>query len=351
MEYSLLIAFLVLSIGFSFLCSILEAIILSVTPSYVALHEKKGTAFGERLAKLKKDIDRPLAAILSLNTISHTVGAAGVGAQAQIIWGQEALTLVSILLTLAILFLSEIIPKTLGANYWKTFAPFAVRALIILIFALYPLVIVCEWITKLLKKGEDSVLSREELTAMAELSEQSGGIAESESKIIGNLLGFEEIKVKDIMTPRIVVYAAEESDSIDSYYSEHDEIRFSRIPLYNEDIDNITGYFLKDHLLEALIKNRGENNLSTLKREIIGVPEMLPLPKLFERFLFEREQIALVVDEFGGMQGIVTLEDCVETLLGLEIMDELDNIDDMQEWARRQWEKRARRIGLDIEEL
>jgi CBS domain containing-hemolysin-like protein len=176
-------------------------------------------------------------------------------------------------------------------------------------------------------------------------------IVKNESKIIGNLLGFDEIKVKDIMTPRIVVYAAEESDSIDSYYSEHDEIRFSRIPLYDEEIDSITGYFLKDHLLEALIKKRGEEQLSTLKREIIGVPEMLPLPKLFERFLYEREQIALVVDEFGGMQGIVTLEDCVETLLGLEIMDELDNIDDMQEWARKQWEKRARRIGLDIGEL
>ena len=351
MEYSLLIAFLVLSIGFSFLCSILEAIILSVTPSYVAVHEKQGTVFGERLSKLKKDIDRPLAAILSLNTIAHTIGAAGVGAQAQIIWGQESLTIVSILLTLAILFLSEIIPKTLGANYWKTLAPFAVQGLIVLIFILYPLVIVCEWITGLLKKGNDSVLSREEITAMAELGEQSGAIAKNESKIIGNLLGFDEIKVKDIMTPRIVVYAAEESDSIDSYYSEHDEIRFSRIPLYDEEIDSITGYFLKDHLLEALIKKRGEEQLSTLKREIIGVPEMLPLPKLFERFLYEREQIALVVDEFGGMQGIVTLEDCVETLLGLEIMDELDNIDDMQEWARKQWEKRARRIGLDIEEL
>ncbi len=355
----LLILFFILSITFSFLCSIWEAVFLSITPSYVELQQKEGTRVGLLLKKFKENVDLPLSAILTLNTIAHTVGAMGVGMQAEKLFDADKLTwlgitlpfspeaLIGALMTLAILILSEIIPKTLGANYWKRLTPFTVNSLNILIYALYPLVWLSQIITKKLKKDKDrSVLSRAEFTAMAEIGEKEGIFKQEESKIIRNLLRFNTIKAEDIMTPRTVVKAASQDKSIEDFYTHNKNLRFSRIPIYQESKDQITGFVLKDEILSNIISGEGERPLSSIAREIMIVNEQMVLPDLFNKLMEKREHIALVVDEFGGMSGIVTMEDVIETLLGMEIVDELDNIEDMQALARKNWEKRARNLGL-----
>ena len=182
--------------------------------------------------------------------------------------------------------------------------------------------------------------------AMTEMAEQEGVFQESESKVIKNLLSFKEVRVKDIMTPRAVLKSADEEQTIQAFFDEHPMLRFSRIPIYEGNPDNITGYFLKDQLLEAIIKGSGEQPLKNIKRTILVTDRELPIPNLFEKLIDQREHIALVVDEYGSVSGLVTQEDMIETLLGLEIMDESDNIEDLQLLARKSWERRAKRLGL-----
>lgn len=355
----LLLVFFFTSIVFSFLCSIWEAVFLSIPPSFVEVQQKEGTRVGKLLKQFKENVDRPLSAILTLNTIAHTVGAIGVGIQAEKLFeGSEIMlfgvpfpfsseALIGALMTLAILILSEIIPKTLGANYWKGLTPFTVNSLNIIIYALYPLVWLSQFITKLLKKDKDrSVFSRAEFTAMAEIGEKEGIFKQDESKIIRNLLRFNTIQAKDIMTPRTVVKVAARETSISEFYEDNQDLRFSRIPIYTESKDNITGFVLKDEILSNIIKGNRDIPMHSISREIMIVNEQIALPDLFNKLMERREHIALVVDEFGGMAGIVTMEDVIETLLGMEIVDELDNIEDMQLLARRNWEKRARNLGL-----
>lgn len=346
----LLLFFLTISIVFSFLCSILEAVLLSVTPSFISIKEQEGDPLANDLKAFKEDIDRPLSAILTLNTIAHTVGAIGVGASATKVWPDNDLItgmVVPVVVTLAILILSELIPKTLGANSWKTLTGFTVKSLKVMMFALAPFIWMSQLITKGLKKEKDkSVLSRVDYLAMTQVGEQSGAIKKGESKIIQNLLKFESIQVSDTMTPRTVVISAPENMTIGEFHKKHPELRFSRIPVFKENADNITGYFLKDQLLLSLVNKKDDAPLSSIKREIITTNRNLPIPELFNLFMEKREHIAEVVDEYGTMSGIVTMEDVIETLLGLEIMDEFDNVKDMQQLARKNWEKRAKRIGL-----
>jgi CBS domain containing-hemolysin-like protein len=346
----LLILFFLVSIIFSFLCSIWEAALLSIPPSTVEVLHQKGTTSGLRLKRFKENIDRPLAAILTLNTIAHTVGAIGVGAQAAKVWdegGLMATLVVPIIMTLAILILSEIIPKTIGANSWKRLIPFTVNSVNFIIYALYPLVWLSQLITKAMKKDkEKSVLSRSDFTAMAEIGAREGVFHPGESKIIRNLLRFNTIRTKDVMTPRTVVIAADQDIPIIEFHEQNPNLRFSRIPIFESSKDNITGFFLKDDLLLEIIQQRGKAPLQQIRRDIMVVNEQMPIPELFNRLVEDREQIALVVDEFGGMAGLVTMEDVIETLLGLEIMDELDNIEDMQSLARKNWEKRAKSLGI-----
>jgi len=359
----LLIFFFLLSILFSFLCSVWEAVLLSITPSFVEVTYKEGTTTGKLLKDFKKDIDRPLSAILTLNTIAHTVGAIGVGAQAGKQFGDQDLVIggmalpfsveafVGAVMTLAILILSEIIPKTIGANNWKQLSGFTVRSLNIIIYALYPLVWFSQFITKILKKDkEKSVLSRADFSAMAEIGEKEGIFRSNESKIINNLLRLNTIRAKDIMTPRTVVKVANQDVTIQEFHERNQRLQFSRIPIYAESKDHINGFVLKDEILSNIIKENGQAPLKNIMREIHIVNEQMPLPDLFNRMMEKREHIALVVDEFGGMAGIVTMEDVIETLLGIEIVDEQDNIEDMQMLARRNWEKRAEVLGL-LEEL
>ncbi len=347
----LLFTYLALAIGVSFLCSILEAVLLSITPSFVAVMERQGSKSGKLLRGLKEDIDRPLSAILSLNTIAHTVGAAGVGAQAQVVFGNSYVSITSAILTLLILVFSEIIPKTLGATYWKKLAGFTARATKALIFITYPLVVLSQMITKMLSNEENEpTVSREEFSAMADLGFEEGVFEEGESNIFKNLIRFSSLRVKDIMTPRIVVVRFQEDTTVKELIEDEEELRFSRIPVFGETEEDITGYVLKNDLYLNLSKGFADKKLKEIKREVLIIPESTSLKKLFERLLEKQEHIAVVVDEYGGLSGVVTMEDVVETLLGMEIVDEADAIEDMQKLARQKWRERAKRLGIIIPE-
>ena len=353
---ALLLFYAFISIFFSFLCSILEAVLLSITPTFLNVKKKEGKAYASSLETLKKDVDKPLIAILTLNTIAHTVGAILVGVQAESldfdinIMGINIVGIVSAIMTLLILVLSEIIPKTIGATHWKKLANFTDKALKVLIFPLKwtGILWLLQLTTKLIggKGHHGSVLSREDFTVMTDIAEKEGVFQESESKVIRNMLNFKEVLAKHIMTPRTVIISANEKTKIDDFYTQHPELKFSRIPIYSETKDHITGYFLKDQMLESIVKGKGSEDLNSIKREILVIERNYPIPDLFETLIEKREHIALVVDEFGAPSGIVSQEDVIETLLGLEIMDESDQVADLQDLARKNWEKRAKRLGI-----
>ena len=354
----LLFGFFFASILFSFLCSILEAVLLSITPAYVGIQEQTDSHIAADLVRFKDDIDRPLAAILTLNTIAHTVGAIGVGSQAALIFGESMLEIAGVpiislealiagLMTLAILIFSEVIPKTIGANNWEALTPFTIASLKIMLVVLAPLVWTSQYITRHLKKDKDKpVLSRTDFLAMAKLGTESGVLEESEQTIIHNLLRFSKVLVKDVMTPRIVVNTASEEITVREFQNVNSNLPHSRIPVYREKNDNITGYVLRDDILLNLAETQDHIMLKALRRDIIVVHRTVPIPDLLDTFLIKKEHMALVVDEFGGMEGIVTMEDIIETLLGLEIVDESDNEADMQALARSNWERRAKRLGI-----
>ena len=363
----LLIFYAFISIFFSFLCSILEAVLLSITPTFINVKMKEGKSYATTLEALKKDVDQPLIAILTINTIAHTVGAILVGVQAKAayaeLYGSETSSIfgieftedvmvgvVSTIMTILILVASEIIPKTIGATYWKQLANFSTKALNIMVLGLKytcPL-----WLLRLFTKmvgggnHHGSVLSREDFHAMTDMAHEEGVFEKSESTIIKNLLKFDEVLVKDIMTPRAVMKIASDEKTIADFFEDNPKLRFSRIPVYTDKIDNITGFVLKDNVLEEMINKNGDIPLKEIKREILVTRRSTPIPTLFEIFIQKREAIALVVDEYGSVSGLVTMEDVIETLLGLEIMDESDNIADLQSLARKNWETRAKATGV-----
>ena len=342
---TLLIVYIALAIGVSFLCSIMEAVLLSVTPAYIGALETDSPTVAARLKTLKADIDRPLAAILTLNTVAHTIGAAGAGAEAAAYFGNAYVGLFSALLTLGILILSEIIPKTLGAVYWRSLAGPVARILRPLIWGLYPLVVLSQWITKLIARGKkEGDVSRDEVAALATIGEEQGVFGAQEARILRNLLRFNDLKAQDVMTPRTVLVSFPETTTVEEVASA--SLPFSRLPVYAENRDRITGFVLKDDVLAHVANDEHDTPLSALAREIMTVSGDLSLPRIFDRFLERREHIALVVGEYGGTQGIVTMEDVVETLLGLEIVDEADHTTDMQSLARERWRERAERLGL-----
>ena len=343
----LLILLLIGTLGFSFLCSILEAVILSVTPSYVVAITKRRPRTGHLLARFKRDAERPLAAILALNTIANTAGATGVGAQAQMLFGSTSVGIVSALLTLLVLFLSEIIPKTIGATYWRVLAPPATRITQWLIHGMLPFVWAGGLLRRVLQRGQRPArVSADELHAIADLGQQEGVVQDSESRVLRNVIRFGSLRVREIMTPRTVVVAFAEQTTVQEVITERQGLRFSRIPVYADNIDAVTGYVLKSDLLLSAAQGLSDRRLAELKRDISLVPDTQPLRDLFTRFLDRREHIAVLVDQYGGMAGIVTMEDVVESLLGSEIVDESDVAIDMQKLARRRWERRAREMGM-----
>ena len=346
---NLLILYAISTIALSFLCSILEAVLLSVNPTFLKIKISEGNKYAENLQKMKDNIDEPLIIILTLNTIAHTVGAILVGVQAKELYSSidnntyeifgtlmtEDLIvgIVSSIMTVLILLVSEIIPKTLGATYWHKLVRFTSIFLnsIIPLFKYSGVLFVLQFFTKLISKtNKNNVFSREDFSTMAEIAEEEGVIEESESDIIKNMVKFKDVKIRNIMTPFSVMKTASEDESIKDFYDKNPKLSFSRIPVFFEKMDNITGYVLKDTILEQIVKNDGDSNLSSIKRKPIFSNYESPIPLIFDKLIREREHISMVIDEHGTVRGLVTMEDIIETLLGREIMDETDTVIDMQ---------------------
>lgn len=346
----LLIFFVLLAIGVSFVCSLAESVLLSMTPSFIADVEESNPKKASMLRGLKIDnIDQSLAAILTLNTVAHTLGSIGAGAQATIVFGSAWFGLFSAIMTLAILFLSEIIPKTLGTVYWRQLSgmvAYFVRGIIML---LYPLIWISERLTKLLVRGKKTqTFSRREFAALASIGEESGQIDPLESRIIRNLLAFGAIKVEDIMTPRSVMLAFEQTKTVAEVLADRPKLTFSRLPIYDGDLDNITGFVLKTDMLLAKVNHAMHKPLIQFQREITFVFSKMKLFDLLELMLKNRLHIAITVGEYGEVKGVVTLEDVFETLLGLEIVDEIDRVEDMQALARQMMDRRVERLGMKL---
>jgi CBS domain containing-hemolysin-like protein len=346
-----LIAYLFLALFVSFLCSIMESVLLSTPHSFLIVKNDKGHIWAKSFIDLKSNIDKPLSAILSLNTVAHTVGAAGVGAQAVKIFGEAYFGLVSAVLTILILVLTEIIPKTIGARYWKNLTKVSYYTIKSMIIATYPLVILSSVITRAFSKQKNEhSTSREEIAALTSIGLDEGLFSDKENKIIQNILRLKNIKVTEIMTPRVVVAVADENLTLQEFLQNKNYLKYSRIPVYSEDDENITGYVFRQSVFEHLAEDKHSMTLKEIKRNIIIAPDSIVLFSLWEKLLDKKEHIALIVDEYGGLDGIVTMEDIIETLLGLEIVDEKDTIPDMQKFARERWETRQAKYNL-IEKL
>lgn len=348
----LLVGFVSMAIGLSFVCSMAESVLLSMTPSFIADVHESNPKKAKMLKRLKQDsVDQSLAAILTLNTIANTLGSIGAGAQATIVFGSAWFGLFSALMTLAILTFSEIIPKTLGTVYWRQLSgavAYFVRGIIIV---LYPIIWLSERLTKLLiGKKDTNVFSRREFAALASIGEAAGQIDPLESRIIRNLLAFGAIKVEDIMTPRSVMLAFEENKTVAELLADRPKLTFSRLPIYDGDLDNITGFVLKTDILLAKVNHAMLKPLTQFQREITFVFSKMKLFDLLDLMLKNRIHIAITVGEYGEVKGLVTLEDVFETLLGLEIVDEIDRVEDMQALARQMMDRRVERLGMKLNE-
>lgn len=325
----------------------MESVLLSTPQSFLLVKKEAGNAWAYSFINIKNNIDKPLSAILSLNTVAHTIGAAGVGAQAVEIWGQAAFGIVSAILTILILVITEIIPKTIGARYWRGLAKFSYYTIKIMIFLTYPLVLMAAVLTKMLTKSDNEpTTSREEIAALAGIGAEEGIFLEKEHRIIQNILKLKNVKVTEIMTPRVVVAVADESLSLNEFLKSKDYLSFSRIPVYEEKTEDIRGYVLRQTVFEKLAEDNHDLKLKDIRREIIMVSDSMTLFSLWEKLLEKKEHIALIVDEYGGFDGIVTMEDIIETLLGLEIVDEKDKIVDMQKYAKDRWKTRQAKYNL-----
>lgn len=339
----LLLLFLFVAMGVSFLCSVLEATLLSTPLSYATMREEEGYKPATRFIQYKQNSSRPIAAILSLNTIANTIGAAGVGRQTTEVFGNEWFGLVSAITTVLLLVFSEIIPKTIGTNYWKSLMGFATRSIRVLIFIMYPLVILIEFLTKLITpKDKETSVSREEVSAMAKVAEETGELEQDESTLIQNVINMDEVTAGDIMTPRVVAAIASEKMTLKAFYKDKRFLHHSRIPVYLDDDEYITGYILRMEALQMMAEDKYDVTLGDIRRDIATFSEDTPLDKIWDEMLGKDEQIAAVINEYGSFQGILTLEDVIETLLGSEIVDEQDTVRDMQQLARDKWAKRSK---------
>lgn len=341
---SLIITVVVAILVISFFCSLLEAVFLSITPGFVALAVKEQWKSAKILEHQKDDINRPISAILTLNTISHTIGASVVGALVQREYGDEFVTFASIVLTIAILLLSEIIPKSLGATYWKQLSPFAAFSIQLLIFTLFPIVRFSEYIGKFFAKPDTASMTREEMLANADIGVEEGTLHKKESAIMKNLFMLNSMFVSDIMTPRSVMFALQGSETVDEVINKYKPIRFSRIPVYEGSLDHIIGLTHRYNIFEAHSSDKHDTQVRELMTPINSVPERMTVASVIDLFVKKKEHLALAIDEYGIVTGIVTLEDAIETLLGVEIVDEFDNITDMRQYALEQWQQRKQQL-------
>lgn len=322
------------ALSLSFLCSVLEAVLLSTPMSYISMRENQGSKTATLMKQYKNNVDRPVGAILSLNTIAHTIGSAGVGAESIKIFGEQYFGLISAILTLLILVLSEIIPKTIGASYWRSLAMPSTRIIRVLILITYPLVLLSELITKVFTpRGNQASMSREEVSAMVDVGTTEGIFRESESKLIKSCIALSGVKARQIMTPSIVVESACQDLTVKDFQAKQ-SWSFSRIPVYAGDKEYITGYVLKDAVLKLLSEDQFHVKLSDLKRPILTFREEESVFQIWEKMLEKREHISVIIDEYGGLRGLVTMEDIIETMTGVEIVDEDDVAVDMQALAK-----------------
>jgi len=340
---ALLLIFLLGAMTISFLCSVLEATLMSTPISYITLREDEGYAPAKRMKEYKQDPSRPIAAILALNTIANTIGAAGVGAQATKVFGSEWFGLVSAITTILILVFSEIIPKTIGTTHWKSLMGFCTAAIRILIVILYPIVFCVEALQKLLTPdSQENSISREEVGAMADVAEESGELDEDENEIIQNLINIDEITAAEAMTPRVVAAIAPESMKIKNFYKDRRFLHHSRIPVYADNDEYITGYILRMEALQLMAEDKYDVTLGDIRRDVESFTEETPIEQVWDKMLEQKEQIAIIINEYGSFQGILTMEDVIETILGDEIVDERDAVIDMQQLAREKWKKRTK---------
>ena len=335
-----LLIFLLAALVISFLCSILEASLMSTPISYITLKEEEGLKAAVRFRQYKLDPSRPLAAILSLNTIANTIGAAGVGRQATMVFGSQWFGLVSAVTTILILVFSEIIPKTIGSSSWKSLTSFTANTIHVLIVVLYPLVVSVEFLQKLFSGGKSDIsVSRDELGAMADVAEETGELEEDENEIIQNIINIDEIEAKDAMTPRVVAAIAPESMTIKKFYKDRRFLHHSRIPVYADNDEYITGYILRMDALQLMAEDKFDCKLSEIKREVSSFPEETTIDRIWDDMLRSKEQMAIIINEYGSFQGLLTMEDIIETILGDEIVDERDVVVDMQQLALDKWQK------------
>lgn len=337
----LLLLYLFCALGISFMCSVLEAVLLSAPMSFVSMLEKEGRPGAALLKKYKQDIDKPISAILSLNTIAHTVGAAGVGAQSEAVFGSQYFAATSAALTFLILVLSEIIPKTIGASYWRQIAIPSARIIHVLVIITYPLVLMSELITHLVSNKKQTVsVSREEVSAMMSVGAEEGVFEKKENSMIQNLLKLDAVTARDIMTPSSVVEMAEESMTLGEFYKHEAYRTYSRIPVYNDENDDyIKGYVLRQEILERLAEDKFSLRLADIIRPVLTFQEGTSVSTIWNKLLAKKEHISIIIDEYGCFRGIVTMEDVIETMLGTEIVDEKDTVTDMQEFAREKWQE------------
>ena len=351
---TLLITYILIALVFSFLCSLLEASLLTITPTTVSRAIESGKPWGKQMADLKEDIDRPLSAILTLNTIAHTMGAAGAGAQWAQLYNNRWEGAFAGVLTLAILIITEIIPKTIGARYANGFAPFTTKTLVFLTTALWPLVWLSKSITSKIATKEaeiDLEEHRDELLAMARIGHESGSLREGESQLVHNIIRLNAMKVSDIMTPRPVIFSLPENTPLTDFTALIEGRPFTRIPVFNKGNDDFTGFIIRGDALIAHLKDDYDTGvLADVRLPIAYTPEYTPVDTLFQRFIAERHHIMLVTNEFGTTIGLVTLEDIIETIFGIEILDETDRHPDLQQHARNLWQERAKKMGIQIEE-
>lgn len=339
---ALLIAYLLGAMLISFLCSVLEATLMSTPISYLTMREDEGYRPAALMKAYKQNPSRPIAAILTLNTIANTIGAAGVGKQATALFGSAGFGVASALMTLLILIFSEIIPKTIGTSYWKSLTGFAAKAIHFLIIILFPLVWCVEGLQKLITpKTAETAISREEVGAMADVAEESGELDEDENEIIQNLINIDEITASDAMTPRVVAAIAPESMSIKAFYKDRRFYHHSRIPVYADNDEYITGYILRMEALQLMAEDKFDAKLRDIRRDVESFPEETPIVDVWDGMIEKKEQIAIIINEYGSFQGILTMEDVIETILGDEIVDERDVVVDMQQLARDKWKKQA----------
>jgi len=349
---TLLLIYLFIALSISFICSIAESVLLSTPISYLRVRIESGKKSARAALELKEKIDRPLSAILTLNTIAHTVGAAGVGAQAIIVFGEASFGIISAILTFLILALTEILPKTIGARYYKELIPITSITIKIMVILTYPIVYLSSLFTKFISGGKElNSVSREEISIMLNLSKEEGVLGDKENKIIQNLIKLRGIKVSEIMTPRVVMETADIDMELSEFLKNRQFLHFSRIPVYEGNSEHIIGYIFRQNVFEQLAEKNCPQKLKDLKRNILIIPESKTVLSTWELLLEKKEHIALVVDEYGGVEGIITMEDIIESMLGFEILDEKDQVSDMRQYARERWEMRKSKYNLIDNEI